>query len=252
MAVGTWYVAQDGEVVGPLSVTELAVYAATRSSPIFVWADGLDGWVEAGEVDALRNVLGGPTSAPGPSKTPDGASVSHKPSLAERARRELVEYAAIAAYLYVCFGTLILYKAAVLREEGISFAPFGFALAKALILGKFLLLLRAARIGQHRAVAGRMALDIARNALLFAVLLIILAIIEEVVVGWFHAKSPAVVLAELTGHSGLQVLATALLMVLVLIPYFAFHEITDRLGEGVLMRMLLERRDRSGAKLQLE
>jgi hypothetical protein len=253
MAVGTWYVAQDGEVVGPLSATELAVYAATRSSPIFVWADGLDGWVDAGEFDALRNVLGAPASSSGSGETLAGASASHKPSLAERARRELVEYAAIAAYLYVCFGALILYKAAVLREEGISFAPLGFALAKALILGKFLLLLRAARIGQHRAAAGRMAMDIARNALLFAILLIVLALIEEIIVGWFHDKSPAAVLADMTGHSGLQVLATALLMVLVLIPYFAFHEITERLGEGVLMRMLLERRERSDArKLQPE
>lgn len=128
---------------------------------------------------------------------------------------------------------------------GVGFAvPFGLAIAKALILGKFLLLLQAAKVGQKDTGRGRMILDIARNALLFAALLIVLTVIEELVVGWFKGKGPAVVLGELTGHSGLQVLATALLMVLVLVPYFAFQQITDRLGDGALLRMSLERRDR--------
>jgi hypothetical protein len=247
MAAGQWYVAQDGEVIGPLSGSELAVIAATRPGPVLVWKDGLHGWVEAGEVDELRSVLGPPVRATAASLATATATVA-KPTLAQRARREAIEYAAIAGYLYVCFGALVLYKAAILHGEGISFAPAGFALAKALILGKFLLLLQAAKVGRHKAGAGRMASDIGKNALLFAVLLCILAVVEEVLVGWFHGKSPGVVLVEMTGHSGLQVLATTIVMTLVLIPYFAFHEITDRLGEGALVRMLLERQtDRSAA-----
>ncbi|MFO1148668.1 MAG: DUF4339 domain-containing protein [Alsobacter sp.] len=244
MAMGPWYVAQDGEVVGPLTPSELAVLAATRSTPILVWADGLDGWVDAGEVESLRQILARPTSDKSGADALDQQPRLQKASLKDRARKELIEYAAISGYLYICFGALTLYKAAILRGEGISVALFGFAVAKALILGKFLLLLRAAKIGQHKVGPGRMALDIGRNALLFATLLVILAVIEEIVVGWFHGKAPAVVIAEMTGHSGLQVLATTLLMVLVLVPYFAFEEITERLGEGALLRMLLQRQER--------
>jgi hypothetical protein len=240
MSASSWYVAEDGQVTGPLSTPELAVLAATRTSPILVWAEGLDGWTDAGEVEALRSVLG--LSAKTKRTGADAAAPTS--SLKERARRELIEYAAIAAYLYVCFGALTLYKASILRGEGISFAPFGFAVAKALILGKFLLLLRAARIGEPRSGAGRMIVDIGRNAVVFAGLLIVLSVVEEIIVGWFHGKGPSAVLAEMTGHSGLQVLATTLLIVLVLIPYFAFHEITARLGEGALVHMLVERRER--------
>jgi hypothetical protein len=243
MVAEAWYVVDDGKVLGPLAVSDLVAMAATKTVPLLVWTEGFADWTEAHEVEALRTVLSR-TQSP----TNDEAPVQskQKPSLKDRARRELIEYAAISAYLYVCFGALTIYKAAILRGQGISFAPYGFALAKALILGKFLLLLRAAKIGRRKSGGGRMVVDIARDALIFAALLGVLDVLEEIIVGWIHGKSSAVVLAEMTGDSGLQVLATALLLVLVLIPYFAFHEITERLGEGSLVHMLVERHGPSG------
>lgn len=237
-----WYVAREGQVIGPLSAADLATMAGADGTPVLVWAEGLEGWTEAGEVAALRHVLGLPDAQAGE----DLAALlsPRKPTVAERAKRELVEYLAIAAYLYVCFGALILYKTAILRGEGVPFTPVGFAAAKALILGKFLLLLKAAKIGEPRSGAGRMAVDIGRKALIFGILLIVLSFVEEIVVGWFHGKSPAAVIAEMTGDSVLQVLATTFLIILVLIPYFAFHEITGRLGEGALLRMLVGRHER--------
>jgi hypothetical protein len=240
-----WYVAREGQVVGPLPAHDLADLARASDAPVLVWAEGLDGWTQAGEVAALRDVLGLPVRPDG--SAADDVTVLLQPrklTVAERARRELVEYAAIAAYLYVCFGALILYKASILRGEGIVFAPLGFAVAKALILGKFLLLLKAVHVGEVRSGHGRMVLDIARKALVFALLLVVLSVVEEIGVGWFHGKTPARVLADMTGDSVLQVLATTLLMVLVLVPYFAFHEITEQLGEGELLRMLVARKER--------
>jgi hypothetical protein len=241
MPAGEWYVAEGGKVLGPFPMSEL-VAMASKASPLLVWAEGLDDWTEAGEVEALRRVLRGP--APAEQAPSVEATPAAKPLLRDRAKRELIEYAAIAVYLYICFLALALYKTAILRGEGVSFAPYGFAIAKALILGKFLLLLRAAKLDGPRVRARRMIQDIARNALLFAILLCVLSVLEEVIVGWFHGKTPAAVLADMTGHSVLQVVATALLMVLILIPYFGYVEITERLGEGVLLRMLLEPRAR--------
>jgi hypothetical protein len=64
------------------------------------------------------------------------ASTATKATLAQRARHELIEYFVIAAYLYVCFGVLIFYKATILRGHGVEFEAFGIALVKALILGQ--------------------------------------------------------------------------------------------------------------------
>ena len=52
-------------------------------------------------------------------------------------------------YLYVCFGAMLLYKMAILHAAGIDYAPYGLAAVKALILGKFMLLGRAARLGDR-------------------------------------------------------------------------------------------------------
>ena len=53
-------------------------------------------------------------------------------------RSKLVEefkaMAALAAYLYVCFGALILFKSSVLREAGIHYEIWGVAAIKALIM----------------------------------------------------------------------------------------------------------------------
>jgi hypothetical protein len=56
-----------------------------------------------------------------------------KTSLGERAIHELKEFLIIAAYLFVCFSAVAYFKASILKAYGVSFAPFGFALAKALI-----------------------------------------------------------------------------------------------------------------------
>jgi hypothetical protein len=46
-------------------------------------------------------------------------------TVAQRAKHELWEYALLSAYLYVCFGALILYKMAILNGEGVSYFPSG-------------------------------------------------------------------------------------------------------------------------------
>jgi hypothetical protein len=46
------------------------------------------------------------------STLPPGASGTTHETLAKRARHELVHYVAVSAYLYMCFGVLLLYKAA--------------------------------------------------------------------------------------------------------------------------------------------
>jgi hypothetical protein len=61
-------------------------------------------------------------------------------TFAQKLKHELREYALLSAYLYVCFGALILYKMAILGEVGVSYTLAGLAAIKALILAKFILL----------------------------------------------------------------------------------------------------------------
>ena len=148
-------------------------------------------------------------------------------SLKERAREELRNYAFVAAYLYVCFGAILLYKTALLREEGVAFLPHGLAAIKALILGKFILIGEAVGVGT-RGRPRSLASAIAARTAQFFLLLIALSVVEELVVGKVHGHSLAVTLAEFREHAGLEMLATSVLMLLILIPLIAFKELRRR------------------------
>jgi hypothetical protein len=71
----------------------------------------------------------------------------------------------------------------------------------------------------------------------FLLLLIVLTILEEVVVGLLHQQPVAASLGELFGAKLDETLAGIVILLLVLIPYFAMRSLTDALGEGRLVRM---------------
>lgn len=163
-----------------------------------------------------------------------------KISLVQRARHELIEYIVISAYLYICFGALILYKASVLGAHGIEYEAFGLALVKALVLGKFILIANTFKFGELDRVS-RPILKILSKALFFGLLLVVLSVAEEVIVGLFHGRAIRESLGEIADGYLPQAFAIGLLMMLILIPYFAFREISARLGDGSLMRLLIMR-----------
>ncbi len=159
-----------------------------------------------------------------------------KPTLRQRVKQELKELMVISGYLYVTLGAVILMKAAVLHTEGIAFTPFGIAIVKAVVLGKFVMLGNLMHAG-GRDISGPLIWPTLRRSFAILVLLVILTVIEEVVVGWFHHRSIAASFDQLFGVRLQETLAGYLIMLLVLIPFFAFRVLNEALGEGRLERM---------------
>ena len=165
-----------------------------------------------------------------------------KAPLHQRAIHEFKELVFISLYLYITLGAVILVKTAVLHAEGIEYAPWGIAIVKAVVLAKFMLLGDAMKIGV-RFGARPLIWPTLYKAFAFLVLLIILTVIEEAVVGLFHHQSIAASLSELVGPRLEETLAGYLIMLLVLIPYFAFRALGEALGEGRLTRMFFVERE---------
>ena len=163
---------------------------------------------------------------------------AHPPSVKERLRGELHRYLAVSAYLYVCFAAILLYKSAILSSVGEHYLPLGLAAGKALILGKFVLLGEAAGVGTR--IGARTLLQrILTNSVLFLVLLVLLTIVEEIIVGLVHGHSLGQAVAALAERSWLEVLASCVLMLLVLIPLVTVTEVSRTLGPGALRQLLL-------------
>ena len=165
-----------------------------------------------------------------------------KAPLHQRAMHELKELLFITLYLYITLGAVILMKTAVLHTQGIEFSPWGIAIVKAAVLAKFMLLGDAMKIG-GRTTNSALIWPTLHKAVAFLVLLIIMTIIEEAVVGLFHHRSIAASLGELVGLRLEETIAGFLIMLLVLIPYFAFHVLDEALGAGRLARMFFVERE---------
>jgi hypothetical protein len=86
------------------------------------------------------------------------------------------------------------------------------------------------------------------KAFAFLVLLIIMTVIEEAVVGLIHHQSIASSLGDLFGTRLEETAAGILIMLLVLIPYFAFRVLSEALGEGRLARMFFVEREPVGRR----
>jgi len=155
---------------------------------------------------------------------------------------EFRELAILTAYLYVTLGAIILFKAAVLHGQGVSFVPWGLAAVKAVLLAKFLMLGGMMKVGRGY-TRHPLIWPTLYKSFVFLVLLVVLTVLEEAVVGLFHHRSIAASLGELFGPRLQETLAGYLIMLLLLIPLAAIHVLNEALGEGKLTRMFfVERR----------
>lgn len=164
-----------------------------------------------------------------------------KMSIRKRAAHELKQFLILAAYLYVCFTALAYLKSAILEAQGIAFAPFGFAAVKALICAKFLSIGYVFHLGE-RYKKQALIWPTLHRSLVFLVLLIVLNVLEELIVGYLHHRTFADSIAELGGGTVHQAIATLIILLLILIPFFAFRSMADVIGGRVLLRLFFEPR----------
>jgi hypothetical protein len=165
-----------------------------------------------------------------------------KPTLQHRAMHELREFAILALYLYITLGAVVLLKTAVLHGQGIEFTLWGIAAVKAAVLAKFMLLGNAMKIG-GRDTTRPLIWPTLHKAFAFLVLLIVMTLIEEAVVGLFHHRSIGTSLGEVFGPRLQETIAGYIIMLVVLIPFFAFRVLDEALGEGRLTRMFFVKRE---------
>ena len=166
---------------------------------------------------------------------------SSNETIGERITNEFVEFAVIAAYLYICFTAILFLKASILKAEGIAFAPFGFAAVKALILAKFVSIGHVLHLGERFANLPLIWPTLYRS-LVFLVLLLVLSAVEDVVAGLIHNRRIADSLAEMGGGTASQMIATVFVMFLILVPFFAFRVLGEAVGERNLIRVFFRPR----------
>lgn len=156
----------------------------------------------------------------------------------QRLLEELRKYALISSYLFICFAVILLYHDSMQGTGTQDPLPWGIALVKALVLGKFILIGEALSVGvraRHHPLLHR----VAWKSIAMLALLVVFKILEELIVGWVHGNTPAMVFEEFLERTWLQDLAPLLLMLLILVPMITASEIHRTVGAKRFREFLL-------------
>jgi hypothetical protein len=153
----------------------------------------------------------------------------HK-TLKQRAYHELKEFLIRFFYLWLFLGMFTVYKSIVLAEQGIQFAAHGAMMINALLLAKFMLMVKHFLLTKQADNAPLIYPTLLKSAI-FAVALIVLKILDDAIVGYFHGKSFTESTADLGGGRWQAIAALTLILFVVVIPLTAFGELQRVLGE---------------------
>jgi len=166
---------------------------------------------------------------------------SHR-TLKQKAYHELMEFLAIALYLWVILALFQLYRSLLLSEEHISVvAHQWFAVINALALGKVLLIAKALHLGD-RADRWPLICPTVLKSALFTIVLACFKILEDAGLGMYRGKSFQQSIADLGGGTLNGILCVSLILFVTLIPFFGVTELQGVLGEGKLMQLFFRPR----------
>ena len=255
-AASSWYLARGDKQYGPLGNRELLLLAerGELKQDDLLWRPGFSSWKPAREIGDL---LGGAAGAAGKNRTgaavtrlsqsaaaaPASAATSDEPappkrSLKVRLLEELRKFFVIVAYLWLVFFVLFVHEWLVLAGHNIGFRFYGLATLNALILGKIMLIAENMRFTK-RFDNRPLIVPIAYKSIVFAVLLLVAYIVEEIGVGMFHGKTAAESFPVIGGGGPAALLCVTAIMAAALAPFFAFREIARVVGEAEFRVLML-------------
>jgi hypothetical protein len=155
---------------------------------------------------------------------------------------EMEELAIVTCYLFIVFAVLLYFKSAILKSQGIHWIPWSFAAVKAIIIAKFILIGRAVHFAERHQTKP-LIWETVYKSLAFVVLVSALTVIEETVVGFIHGRTIGASLAAIGGGTPTQIIATAMVLFLIFLPFFGLLALGDVMGIKTLFRLFfVERR----------
>jgi len=160
--------------------------------------------------------------------------------LKEKALEEFKVFWIITLYLAVFLGSFTVYRRLILKEFGVTYLHYGFALIEALIIAKVILIGDALGLAK-RFERGPLILSVLYKSALFGAFVFLFGILERVVEGLFHKEDWASILRHLTDLGMYEILARVIMLIIAFVPFFAFWEIGRVLGPGKLSALFFSR-----------
>lgn len=153
---------------------------------------------------------------------------------------ELKELMGVFLFLALFFCAFTTYRRIVMQEAGLSYYHYGFAVVKALILAKVIVIGQCARLG--RIFDGRpLIVPTLYKVIVFSLLTILFEMVEHFIAGLIHGQGVGGFREAVSSLGVNELLARTLVTLAAFIPFFAFKEIARVLGEGRLTELFFQR-----------
>jgi hypothetical protein len=170
----------------------------------------------------------------------ENAVTESKRTLKQKAYEEFKEFLGIAFYLWMVFSVMLLYKSALLSEQG-SFIGHGIAIINALALGKIMLIAQHFNFAENFRERPLIYPTIFKS-IAFAIILGIFKVLEEAGIGWYHGKSFAESIGDIGGGTLRGILALMAVLAILLIPFFGLRELGSVFGREKIARLFFTSR----------
>lgn len=159
----------------------------------------------------------------------------------EKFIREVEQVLAIFLYLALFFCAFTTYRLLVEKELGLTYFHYGFALIKALVLTKVILL------GQHARLSNLfddspLIVSTLYKVILFSIFALAFEFLEHVIGRLLHGKDLPGALIGIMSAGRDELLARTLMVLSAFVPFFAFSETARVLGEGRLSELFFQKR----------
>ena len=150
-------------------------------------------------------------------------------------------------YLWVLFALFTYHKAIVLAQHNIPYKPFGIAIFNAFVLAKVMLV--AEKMNLAEKLRGKpLAYPILTKSILLSIIFILFNMAEAIVTGLWKGKTLVDSMPKFGGGSPLEIIVTAMILAVALIPFFAFRELSRAIGKGVLAGLLMKGPQGTGSR----
>jgi hypothetical protein len=165
-----------------------------------------------------------------------------KKTLKQKVYQGVKDYLVLTAYLWLVFGLFVLYRSVILSEQEIPFVAHGLALLNALALAKVMLIAQDLHFAEKRFKDAPLIYPTLFKSIAFALVLGIFKIIEEALIGLAHHHSFSQSIAEIGGGTLKGILSLMAILIVLLIPFFAFGELRNTLPNFDFRKMFFQSR----------
>ncbi len=165
-------------------------------------------------------------------------------TLKEKVKEEFIKAFQLTVYFGTWFCSLAFLGATILDERPIPLSIFGFALFKAAICAKFMLLAQAAypiKVNKKHGVVGSLLFE----SLVYLLVVLGLNYLEAGVHGLIHGKAFLSSMADFGQSNPLHVVAMSIVYWLIVWPYLLLTGMSMMLGSNATLEILFGRKPES-------